>query len=89
MKSQEKPQYLIKLKAKIVERGLTLQDLPPVVGVNPSTFSAKMNYQSKFSLDEIKKICAFLKLTEREIVDVFFSEPPILNEKGNQNLYDA
>lgn len=49
------------LKAKIVEHGMTQQEVAKLIGMSPKTFSIKMN-SGKFGLDEADKLIAVLKI---------------------------
>lgn len=62
-----------KLKAKLVEMGKTYKDCAKVIGVDPSTFSNKMNGRSNFYIHEVNRLSEYLQLTESEKAAIFMS----------------
>lgn len=60
------------LKAKIIEKGTTVENVARGIGINPVTFFRKMNgKQSDFYCHEILGICKLLDI--RDPVPIFFS----------------
>ncbi|MFQ7341609.1 MAG: DUF739 family protein [Turicibacter sp.] len=63
-----------KLKGKIVECGFTYKKMANFLGVSETTFTAKINGKTKFSIDEAKELSARLCLNEDEILKIFFDK---------------
>lgn len=64
-----------KLKGKIVENGLTVEDLADKIGLNKSTLYRKINNDGEtFSIREANLICSVLGLTGQEATEIFFSQ---------------
>lgn len=63
-----------KLRAKIVERGITQGQLAKAIGIEKSTLSAKMNGKTEFKLAEMTLIRMYLDLTPDEFYAVFFAD---------------
>lgn len=64
-----------KLKGKIVENGLTVEDLADKIGLNRSTLYRKINNDGEtFSIKEANLICSALGLTGQEATEIFFSQ---------------
>ena len=62
-----------KFKAKMVEMGITSNQLSKMLKVATSTLSLKINGKSDFSATEIKELIPILKLDEKEVLDIFFA----------------
>lgn len=64
-----------KLKAKMIEYGDTAVKLAKCLGIHRSCLSAKMNgYRgAEFNQTEIKTMASRYKMTETEIVEIFFN----------------
>ena len=62
-----------KFKAKMVEMGITSNQLSQMLKVATSTLSLKINGKSDFSSTEIKELIPILKLDEKEVFDIFFA----------------
>ena len=54
-----------KLRAKIVEQGMTQAQVAQEMGMSAKTFSVKMN-NGKFGLDEAEKMIKILNISEPE-----------------------
>lgn len=64
---------VVKLKAKIVERGTTLEAVADSAGMNRSTLYRKLkNNGSKLTIGEIHKIVQAVPLSREEAVEIFF-----------------
>lgn len=63
---------LLLLKSKMVEKGITDQELSSLLGINQATLSRKKNGVSDFYRNEIKVIKEVLKLTDKDIDLIFF-----------------
>lgn len=62
-----------KLKAKIIELGITVEELSQKIGFSESTFYRKVDKNS-FTVKEVSKLINILNLTESETMYIFFSE---------------
>lgn len=63
-----------KLKGKIVENGLTQEQLADMLGITIATFNYKVNNKSEFKASEIKKLASVLHLTDEEVNAIFFAD---------------
>lgn len=63
---------LLLLKSKMVEKGITDQELSSLLGINQATLFRKKNGTSDFYRNEIKVIKEVLDLTDRDIDLIFF-----------------
>lgn len=61
-----------KFKYFVAERGMTLNELASKIGMNNSTLYRKMNGISDFKRNEILECAKILKITEDELLDIFF-----------------
>ncbi|MEX5398753.1 helix-turn-helix transcriptional regulator [Streptococcus sp. ZJ93] len=61
-----------KLKALIVERGLTQSKVAETIGVDKTTLSRKINNSTPFTVEEAKKIATLLKMTAEQATEIFF-----------------
>lgn len=61
------------LKAKIVEKGLTIGEFCTMVGFVRSTFDRKLAGVSEFDRNEIEQIMHALDLNAEEIRNIFFT----------------
>lgn len=66
-------------KANMVKRGETGKDIANLLGMAESTFSLKLNERknskgnvSEFTKSDIEKLKNHWKLTNEEIIDIFF-----------------
>ena len=55
-----------KVKARMVELGLTQPIVADLMGINVATFNAKLNNNRRIYLDEYFKLCRILKLETAE-----------------------
>lgn len=62
-----------KLRGMIKEKGTSQGKLALDMGINPSTFSYKIN-SGKFTIEEADTIAMILKLTYSEATAIFFSQ---------------
>lgn len=62
-----------KLKGKLVEKKKTYEECSKALGVTITTFSNKMNGNSKFYVEEINSLSRFLGLTNDEKIDIFLN----------------
>lgn len=62
-----------KLKGKIVEKGLNVEQVASYIGIDDSTFYRKLNNSGEtFTIREANMICEFLELSRREALAIFF-----------------
>lgn len=64
----------LKLRAAILERGFTQEQLAEQLGMTIATFNYKVNNKREFKASEIKKLAEFLCLTTDEVNAIFFCE---------------
>lgn len=65
---------LNKIKGKIVEQGKKTADLAEYMGITPQTLSKKLNGKIRFNVDDAKKICDFLNITDdSEKTEIFLT----------------
>ncbi len=62
----------MKLKGKIIEKGLSVKEVAEKMGLDISTLRRKLNDTNRFKVGEAKEIAAILGLTKRELSDIFF-----------------
>lgn len=63
------------LRGKFAENELTQEQVATVIGMDRSTFSRKMKSNAlAFSVEEMHKMCALLKLSNDEAKQIFLSE---------------
>lgn len=62
-----------KLKAKIIEKGITMETLANVLGINIATLYRKFAMESDFTRNEIAMIKDFLNISIDEINEIFFA----------------
>jgi len=61
------------LKAKIVEKGISVLDICNEIGICEATFYRKISRNGDFSRFEIEKIVEVLGLTHKERDSIFFA----------------
>jgi DNA-binding Xre family transcriptional regulator len=61
-----------KFKALLVEKGLILKNLQPVLGISLNSISKKVNNKVEFKLSEIQKLCTYLQITD--VYSIFFEK---------------
>lgn len=63
-----------KLKGKIVEKGMNVDEVSLKMGVDRSTIYRKLNNNGEtFTVREVKQIVSILELTQEEVTSIFFS----------------
>ena len=62
-----------KLKAKIVERGLSVEKLAVLIGVDRSSLYRKLNNAEKITIGEAQKMKSALELSNAEAANIFFA----------------
>ena len=63
----------LKLKAVMVEKGITSEMLAKAIGISTQTLSKKMNNHVEFKSKEIEKARVFLDLSRDERDFIFFA----------------
>lgn len=63
-----------KLKGKIVERGLNVEKLAEVIGVDRSSLYRKLNNAEKITIGEAMRMKIALGISNDEAVDIFLTE---------------
>lgn len=64
-----------KLKGKIVEMGMSVEDIAREIGIDKSTFYRKLNSSGDtFLIRECDIICRLLDLSKEEVNAIFFSQ---------------
>lgn len=63
---------VLKLKAKIIEKGYTVETLARKIGMDKSTLYRKLNRMETFLIKEAYAIAIALDLTESELNEIFF-----------------
>lgn len=53
-----------KLKAKMVECGVSASELSQIIGISRQSFSMKLNNKADFRATEIKTICDVLRIDD-------------------------
>lgn len=63
-----------KLKAKLVENGMTVSELASLIEVNPSTLYRRFQLGENFTIKEANEIAMILGLSAKELNEIFFAE---------------
>lgn len=64
---------ILKLKGKMVEKGMNVETLASIIGIDRATLYRKFNDGEKITVGEAVKINDALNLTREEAYDIFFS----------------
>lgn len=64
---------ILKLKGKMVEKGVSAENLATEIDVDRSTLYRKLKSGESFTVGEVQKIITALDLTRDETHDIFFS----------------
>lgn len=64
----------IKLKAKIIESGYSVDEFAPTVGMCATTLRKKMRGEQDFKLGETIDVKKRLKLSTNEYIGIFFGD---------------
>ena len=62
-----------KLRAKMIYKDLTREDMAKALNINKETYSRKMNNLYDFTQTEIMEISKLLGLTNAEVMDIFMN----------------
>ena len=60
-----------KLKAKIVERNITMEELAKQIGISTTTLYRKVKYPLRMTLMEVLQIKDILDISDAEAIDIF------------------
>ena len=63
-----------KIRGRIMEQGLTIGSLAPLVGVSPSTLGRKIKNNADMTLGEVEAIRDVLKIPPERVMEYFFTE---------------
>ncbi len=63
-----------KLLGKIKENGFTIETVARLTGMSLSTLSRKLNGHVEFTRDEINAISDALKMSNEDLLEIFFKE---------------
>lgn len=63
----------LKLKAVILEKGFTQEQIAEMLEMTVATFNYKVNNKSEFKASEIKILSEILQLTPEEVRAIFFA----------------
>lgn len=63
-----------KLKAKILEAGMTQGGLAEQIGLDSSSFSLKAAGKRNFTVQEVEKIATVLRIPTNELASIFFAD---------------
>lgn len=62
-----------KLKAKIVEKGMNVETLADLIGIDRSSLYRKLNNFEKITIGEASKMKDALEMSEADATDIFLS----------------
>lgn len=62
-----------KLRGKIMEQGLTIGELAPLVGISPSTLGRKIKNRADMTLGEVEAIRCVLNIAPERVMEYFFA----------------
>lgn len=58
----------------VSKKGLTNEDIAKVLGISRGSYQARLNSTVQFTLAEIKNIQEYLKLSDGDILAIFFAK---------------
>ena len=62
-----------KLRAKIVEQNITMEELAKQIGISTTTLYRKVKYPLRLTLLEVIKLKHILDMTDKEAIDIFLA----------------
>ena len=62
-----------KLKAKIVERNISMEELAKQIGISTATLYRKVKYPLRMTLMEVLQIKDILEISDAEAIDIFLA----------------
>jgi transcriptional regulator with XRE-family HTH domain len=79
-----------KVKARIMELGLTQEDVAKKLGIDYSTFNVKINNNRRFYVDEVAKLCELLNIkTSTELREYFGFDFLVLTDSRQNATEDT
>lgn len=63
---------ILKLRGKMVEKGMNVETLASIMGIDRATLYRKLGNGGNFTVGEALKINDALELTKEEAYDIFF-----------------
>ncbi len=60
------------MKAKFVEKEVSIKDMCVCLGLSKTSLLSKMNGRTQFKLNEVRRIIDELDLTQAEVKEIFF-----------------
>ena len=70
------------LKAKVYEKGMTLESVAKAIGMEPSTLSRKVGGKRILKVDDVKDIALTLGLSSEEMTAIFY--PELVDKKSTR-----
>lgn len=65
--------HINKLKGKIVERGMNIEGLAEMIGIDRSSLYRKLNNSEKITIGEAVKMKDALEMSDDEAFDIFLA----------------
>lgn len=62
-----------RLRAIILERGLTQEQVAAHIGITPASLNYKINNKREFKASEIKALVELLKIPDEDVSAIFFA----------------
>ena len=62
-----------KLKGKIVEKGMNIETLAVIIGIDKSTLYRKLNESEKITIGDASKMKDALEMSDKEAYEIFLS----------------
>ena len=62
-----------KLKARIIEKGKTIGEVAPVIGLTPYTLGQKIAGKSEMTLKEADRLQQLLEISDSDFASYFFA----------------
>lgn len=62
-----------KLKGKIVENGMNVEQLADLIGIDRSSLYRKLNNSERITIGEAAKMKYFLKLSDQDAYEIFLA----------------
>lgn len=61
------------LRAAMARKNISVPQLASLIGISKKTLYSRLSGETDFNLSEIRKIALVLKLSEAEILNIFFA----------------
>lgn len=62
-----------KLKARMVEKGMSIADVATAMGIDKSTLYRKLRDPNKLCVGDVRRLASILELNEADAQAIFFS----------------